>query len=222
MIEQIFNQYGIVTALLVITIFLSFGIFHGQLKAKQFREAKKNAYEKLLIEQDGFSEVGETPATETEAPSEAAAKGIEAKIVSNWIMGDLFRTLNEAKIEREEIGHTKISAENFAKLIALVEKGTINAQTARKDVLPAMWETGKDAAQIVDERGLGQISDSSLIAAEVLAALEANPDMVRKYLAGNEKLVNALFGQAMARLKGKGDAQVIRQILQEKLEAMKS
>jgi aspartyl-tRNA(Asn)/glutamyl-tRNA(Gln) amidotransferase subunit B len=152
----------------------------------------------------------------------AAATGIEAKVVSNWVTGDLFRTLNEAKVEREAIGETKISPAAFAKLIGLVEKGTINAQTARKDVLPAMWETGKDAALIVEEQGLGQISDSSLIGAEVQAALDANPDMVQKYLSGNDKLINALFGQAMGRLKGKGDAQLIRQILQEKLEAMKS
>jgi len=103
----------------------------------------------------------------------------------------------------------------------LVENKTVNAQTVRKQVLPILWETGKDPQTIIDEEGLGQISDESAIADKVQEAMDANADMVQRYLEGNEKVFNAIFGKTMGLLKGKGDAQVIRQILQEKLDAMK-
>jgi aspartyl-tRNA(Asn)/glutamyl-tRNA(Gln) amidotransferase subunit B len=150
-----------------------------------------------------------------------AANGIEAKTVSNWLTGDLFRILNEAKIDREAIGSTSITAANFAQMITLVEKGTVNAQTVRKTVLPMMWETGKDPAQIIQDEGLGQISDANLIGTTVQAAMDENPDMVQKYLAGSDKVLNALFGQAMGKLKGKGDPAVVRQALREKLDDLK-
>ncbi len=151
-----------------------------------------------------------------------AESGVEAKTVANWITGELFRLLNEEKIDTEEIGSTNISAPNFAALIKLVDDGTINAQTARKKVLPLIWETGKDAQAIVDEEGLAQVSDEGLIAEKVREAIDENPDMVEKFLAGNDKLINAIFGQAMRKLQGKGDPGVVRKLLQEKLDAMKS
>jgi aspartyl-tRNA(Asn)/glutamyl-tRNA(Gln) amidotransferase subunit B len=84
-----------------------------------------------------------------------------------------------------------------------------------------MWETGKDPQAIVDAKGLGQISDESAIADKVQEAMNANADMVQRYLDGNDKVFNAIFGKTMALLKGKGDAQLIRQILQDKLDGMK-
>lgn len=83
----------------------------------------------------------------------SASKGVDAKTVSNWVTGDLFRMLNEDKIDREDIATIKITPENFAKMLMLVEKGTINATTARKKLLPVMWEHGTDAQQIVDDEG---------------------------------------------------------------------
>jgi aspartyl-tRNA(Asn)/glutamyl-tRNA(Gln) amidotransferase subunit B len=150
-----------------------------------------------------------------------AASGIDAKIIANWVTGDLFRMLNEAKIERENIASTNISAAHFAALIRLIESGGINAQTARKDVLPEMWETGADPARIVEEKGLAQISDQSVIEEIVQQVLQENADMVERFLSGNDKVVNAIFGKAMAQLKGKGDPQIVRQVLQGKLEALK-
>lgn len=150
-----------------------------------------------------------------------SAQSVEAKTVANWLTGDLFSILNKAKVEREEIGNTNISAQNFGQVISLVDSKTVNAETVRKKVLPVMWETGKDAQTIVDEQGLAQINDEGAIAEKVQEAIDANADMVQRYLDGNEKVVNAIFGRAMGLLRGKGDAQVIRRILQEKLEAMK-
>ena len=152
----------------------------------------------------------------------SAADGVEAKTVANWMTGDLFSILNNEKIERDEIANTNINAKNFAKLIKLVDGGTINAGTARKQVIPAMWETGNDPKAIVDEQGLAQISDTSVIEEQVDAIIARSSDMVQRYLDGNDKLFNAIFGQIMGALKGKGDPQVVRQLLQEKLNAMKS
>jgi aspartyl-tRNA(Asn)/glutamyl-tRNA(Gln) amidotransferase subunit B len=149
------------------------------------------------------------------------AHGVDAKATANWFTGDLFRLLNDNNVEREAIGETNISAENFAKLIQLVESGTINANTARKNVLPEMWDKGTNAQKIVDDKGLAQISDPAVIAEKVDEALAQNGDMVQRYLDGNDKVINALFGKTMGALRGKGDPAVVRRILQEKLDGMK-
>lgn len=149
------------------------------------------------------------------------AYGVDAKTTANWFTGDLFRLLNEEGFDREAIGETKISAEQFAQLIGLVDKGVINANTARKDVLPMMWTEGRDPQSIVDEKGLAQISDPNVIGEKVAEALAQNDDMVQRYLEGNEKVLNALFGKVMGALRGKGDPAVVRQLLQEKLDGMK-
>lgn len=150
-----------------------------------------------------------------------SANGVDAKTVSNWVTGDIFRLLNEAKIDREDIAKTNISAENFAELIMLVEDKTINATTARKKVLPIMWDEGKSAKAIVEENSLAQVSDTSLISEKVQEAIDANGDMVEKYLDGNENVINAIFGRVMGLLRGQGDPAVVRQILTEKLDSLK-
>ncbi|MEO1645503.1 MAG: Asp-tRNA(Asn)/Glu-tRNA(Gln) amidotransferase GatCAB subunit B, partial [Chloroflexota bacterium] len=149
------------------------------------------------------------------------ADGIDAKTVANWMTGDMFRLLNEDSVDREDIASTNITPENFGAMIALVEDGTINAQTARKKVLPLMWEKGTDAQQIVDDEGLAQVSDAGIIEEKVQEAMDANPDMVEKYLDGNDKVINAIFGRTMGLLRGQGDPGVVRKVLQEKLDALK-
>lgn len=151
----------------------------------------------------------------------AANDRLDAKTVANWVTGDLFRLLNEDKLERERIWQTQISPQNVAALIQLVEDKTINASTARKKVLPIMWAQGTDAQDIVAQQGLAQVSDVSLISEKVQAAIDTNPDMVEKYLAGNENVINAIFGRAMGLLRGQGDPAVVRQVLSDKLAAMK-
>ena len=105
-------------------------------------------------------------------------------------------------------------------MLALVQAGVINQSTARKKVLPAMWETGKDARTIVDESGLAQVSDEGLIGDTVDKVLSENKDMVQRFLAGNDKVINAIFGRIMGELRGKGDLAVVRQILTERLERL--
>ena len=114
-----------------------------------------------------------------------------------------------------------MSAENFASLLTLVQQGTINQSTARKKVLPEMWSSGKDARAIVDERGLAQISDPAIIEASVDKVLAQNDDMLQRYLGGNEKVLNALFGKIMGELRGKGDPGIVRRVLLDKLAEIK-
>ncbi len=147
--------------------------------------------------------------------------GAEAKTAANWLSTELFRLMKRKEIEREDIESIPISASAFAGLLSLVQEGVINQSTARKQVLPAMWETGKQARTIVDERGLAQVSDANLIGEKVDQVLNANADMAQRYLAGNDKILNAIFGRIMGELRGKGDPAIVRSVLLDKLEDLK-
>jgi aspartyl-tRNA(Asn)/glutamyl-tRNA(Gln) amidotransferase subunit B len=152
---------------------------------------------------------------------EVLKHGANAKTAANWFTGDLFRLLNDHKVDREEIGRTRISPQNFASLLNLIESGQINAATARREVLPVMWETGQDAAAIVQEKGLAQVSDTSVISEQVAQVIARNDDAVQKYLNGEEKVFNALFGQVMGALKGKANPAVVKDALKAALDALK-
>ncbi len=149
------------------------------------------------------------------------AQGIDPKLASNWLTTDLFRLMNKHEIEREAIGAIPISAADFAGLLALVDKNIINPSIARKKVLTEMWTSGRTAEAIVEEKGLAQISDPEVIGAKVGKVIAENDKMVQKLLAGNSKVMNALFGKIMGAMRGKGDPRIVRQILQEKLDSMK-
>ena len=152
---------------------------------------------------------------------EIVAAGIDSKLAANWITGELFRMMNANDIEREDIADIPISALDLAGLLKLVVDGTINQTTARKKVLSEMWDSGKDAQTIVEEQSLAQITDLALIEASVEKVLRANDDLVQRFLAGNDKVINAIFGRIMAELRGKGDPTIVRRILPEKLESMR-
>ena len=147
--------------------------------------------------------------------------GAEPKAAANWLMSDLFGLMNSREIEREAIGSLPISADAFAGLLKLVREGVINQSTARKKVLPAMWDSGQEARAIVDAQGLAQVSDAGLIGEKVDKVLAANDDMVQRYLGGNDKVINAIFGRIMGELRGKGDPAVVRAALLERLQGMK-
>ena len=149
------------------------------------------------------------------------AQGIAPKLAFNWLATDLFRLMNEHDIERESIDAIPISAADFAGLLTLVEKNIINPSIARKKVLTEMWTSGRAAQAIVEDKGLAQISDPEVISAKVGKVIAENDKMVQKLLAGNSKVMNALFGKIMGEMRGKGDPRIVRQILQDKLDSMK-
>jgi len=137
----------------------------------------------------------------------------EAKAVSNWITGELFRLLKETETDIEEV---RITPAALAELLTLVEKGAINQNTA-KSVLGEMFTSGRTAAEIVAEKGLAQISDADELGQIVDQVIAANPDPVAEYRAGKERLWGWFVGQVMRATGGKANPQLVTELLKEKL-----
>jgi aspartyl-tRNA(Asn)/glutamyl-tRNA(Gln) amidotransferase subunit B len=137
----------------------------------------------------------------------------QAKTVSNWVTGELFRLLKEAETGIEE---SRITPAALAELLTLVEKGTINQNTA-KAVLGEMFKSGRVAAEIVAEKGLAQISDVDELGRVIDEVIAANPDQAAEYRAGKERLLGWFVGQAMKATRGKANPQLVTELLKEKL-----
>ena len=145
---------------------------------------------------------------------EAATKECgNAKAVSNWIMTDIIRIAREKCIEYNELPFTP---KQFAKLITLIDKGTISGSIAKK-VFEEMVETGKDAEKIVEEKGLVQISDEGAIKEVVDKIIAANPQSVEDYKNGKDRALGFLVGQCMKEMKGKGNPQILNKLILEYL-----
>lgn len=138
----------------------------------------------------------------------------EAKAVSNWVMGELSRLLNQEHIEINEL---KIQPAQLAQMLKLIDAGTISGKIA-KTVFEEMFSTGKDPETIVKEQGLVQISDTSELVTLAQQVLAANPKSVADYLAGKEQAVGFLVGQMMKETKGRANPGMVNQLLREELE----
>ncbi|MGE4305485.1 MAG: Asp-tRNA(Asn)/Glu-tRNA(Gln) amidotransferase subunit GatB [Novosphingobium sp.] len=136
-----------------------------------------------------------------------------AKQAANWLISELFGALNKLGTSLEE---SPVTPEKGGELLALIAKGTISGSAA-KQVLEIMLETGDDAGVIVEREGLKQESDTGAIEAEVDKVLAANADKVEQYKAGKEALFGFFVGQTMKAMKGKGNPQVVNEILKAKL-----
>lgn len=136
-----------------------------------------------------------------------------AKAVSNWIMTDIIRIAKEKGVEYNELPFT---AENLAKLIMLIDKGTISSAIAKK-VFEEMVETGANPEKIVQEKGLVQISDEGAIKEVVDRIVAANPQSVADYKAGKDRALGFLVGQCMKEMKGKGNPQILNKFILEHL-----
>ncbi len=150
---------------------------------------------------------------ETAAFYEKVAKGRDAKMVANWVTGDFFAAWNKSG---QDLDDFVITAEKLGGLIDLIADNTISGRIA-KEVFEAMVETGQDAAAIVEEKGLRQVTDTGAIAAEVDKVLAANQDKVAEYRSGKDKLFGFFVGQVMKATKGKANPQAVNEILKEKL-----
>ncbi|MBE9609092.1 Asp-tRNA(Asn)/Glu-tRNA(Gln) amidotransferase subunit GatB [Chitinilyticum piscinae] len=141
------------------------------------------------------------------------AAGADAKLASNWIMGDVSATLNR---EEKTIADSPVSADALALLIKRVMDNTINNKTA-KDVLKKMWESGDSADTIIERDGLKQETDTGAIEAIVDAVLAANPKAIEEYRSGKEKALNALVGQVMKGSGGKANPGMALELLKKKV-----
>lgn len=141
----------------------------------------------------------------------------QPKAVFNWMMGDLTRLL---KRDGREIRECPVRPELLAKMLQLVDQGTISGKIA-KDVFEKMYQTGSDPEAIVAEQGLRQISDVSQLEQIIHGVLESNPKEVEAYRAGKEGLLSFFVGQAMKETRGQANPKVLNEILRAKLKVEK-
>ena len=140
---------------------------------------------------------------------EAAQLSGEPTTCANWIMGDLTRLLNTTEIEIQD---SKVTPSHLNELIQLIGNNTISGKIA-KSVLDDAFDTGKMPKQIVEEKGLSQITDTSEIEAIVLKVIEENPGPAQDYRDGTKKAIGFLVGQVMRATRGKANPQLVNQIL---------
>ncbi len=150
-------------------------------------------------------------------PTAGEAGGKFAKDVSNWILGDLSRLLN---LQDLDINESPVSPEHLAELIGLVDQDTVSVSMA-KTVLEEAFETGGSPAQIVQEKGYTQISDSSAVDLAVGEAIEANPQAVADYIGGKETAAKFLVGQVMKITKGQAKPDLVNELVVSALEKLK-
>jgi len=146
---------------------------------------------------------------------ETVAKGNDAKLAANWVINELLGALNKASKGLEA---SPIAAPQLGGLIALIADNTISGKIA-KDVFAAMFETGKDAAAIVEEKGLKQVTDSGAIEKIIDEVIAENPDNVASFQSGKDKLFGFFVGQVMKKSGGKANPALVNDLLKQKLSS---
>jgi aspartyl-tRNA(Asn)/glutamyl-tRNA(Gln) amidotransferase subunit B len=145
---------------------------------------------------------------------QVAAAARNPKAASNWVMGELLRTMNERGAAIEAV---PLAPAALAGLIALVDQGTISSSIA-KDVFTKMYDSGRAADEIVAADGLAQIGDESALMAIVQDVLGRNPDAVAQYRAGKTATFGFLVGQVMKGSGGKGNPKLVNQLMKRELD----
>ncbi len=140
----------------------------------------------------------------------------DPKEVSNWIMGEYLRLVNEEKME---VGETKITGQLLAKMLKMMEEDVISSKIA-KTVFEEMFYTGKDPEDIVEEKGLKQISDEDKLENLVEEIIEDNPDVIEDIKNGKDKAIGYLVGQVMKETKGKANPQMVNQMFRDKINEL--
>jgi aspartyl-tRNA(Asn)/glutamyl-tRNA(Gln) amidotransferase subunit B len=144
----------------------------------------------------------------------AAAGAENAKLVANWMQGELSARLNR---DERDIAASPVSAQQLAGLVRRIADNTLSSKLA-KEVFEALWTgAAADADAVIEARGLKQVSDASAIEPIIDAVLAANPKSVEEFRAGKDKAFNALVGQVMKASKGKANPQQVNDLLRQKL-----
>ncbi|MFN4087928.1 MAG: Asp-tRNA(Asn)/Glu-tRNA(Gln) amidotransferase subunit GatB [Alphaproteobacteria bacterium] len=150
---------------------------------------------------------------DTAAFYEAVAKGRDGKLAANWVIGDYFSLLNKSGCG---LADAPVDAAGLGGLLDLVADGTLSGRLA-KEVFEAMWETGKPAAVIVDEKGLRQISDTGAIETAIDEVLAREQGKLAEYRSGKDKLFGFFVGQVMKATGGKANPKLVNELLKAKL-----
>ena len=138
-----------------------------------------------------------------------------AKNVSNWMLGELSRLMN---LENLSIGEIKVTPRHLAELLNLIDAGILS-NTLAKTVLEEAFATGQEPGKIVDQKGLSQISDTSVVDAAVSQSLSDNPKAVADFISGKETASRFLVGQVMKLTRGQAKPELVQELVQSALEA---
>jgi aspartyl-tRNA(Asn)/glutamyl-tRNA(Gln) amidotransferase subunit B len=172
-----------------------------------------------LVQTYGLPEYDATTLTQSPAMAsyfESAAKASgQAKLVSNWIMGEVSRRLNA---EERDMADVPVSADQLAALVGRIADGTVS-NNAAKQVMDALWSgDGSTVDAVIEAKGLKQMNDSGALEKIIDEVMAANADNVAQFRAGKEKAFNALVGQVMKASKGKANPQQVNEVLRLKLQ----
>ncbi|HEY7332283.1 MAG TPA: Asp-tRNA(Asn)/Glu-tRNA(Gln) amidotransferase subunit GatB [Candidatus Limnocylindria bacterium] len=147
-----------------------------------------------------------------------AAAGVAPKAAANWVTGEFSRLLNQHAADGLRAGAVALRPEGLAELVVEVESGRVSGTNA-KAVLARCFASGESPRAVIEEEGLGQLSDSSLIAEEVAAVLAESPEQVAEYRAGKQQIAGFLVGQVMKRTAGRADARLVNEELRRQLDS---
>ncbi len=139
---------------------------------------------------------------------------VNAKLTANWVMGDLAASLNADGLD---IGESRVDAKALAGLVMRIADNTISGKIA-KDVFIAMWAGEGTADEIIESKGLKQITDPDALGKILDEVIAANPTQLEQYRSGKDKLFGYFVGQAMKATKGKANPAEVNRLLKEKLQ----
>ena len=174
-----------------------------QIRARMITDYGLSSYDAAVL----------TEERETAAFYEDAANGQDKKLTANWMTVELFGALNKAG---KSLADSPVSPAQLGGLVGLISDGTISGRIA-KDVFADMFETSKDAADIIEEKGLKQVSDSGAIEGLIDQVLADNQDKVEEYRGGKDKLFGFFVGQVMKLSKGQANPAMVNDLLKSKL-----
>jgi len=143
----------------------------------------------------------------------AISKYKKTKVLSNWMMGELMRFLNEEKIGIE---NSPVSPDNLVEILKLIDDGTVSGKMA-KDVFEKMFKTGKKASQIVKEEGITQLTDKNELNEVISRVMNENPKSVEDFREGKEKALNFLIGQVMRYTRGRAKPDFVLEALKKEI-----
>ena len=144
---------------------------------------------------------------------EKVVENADVQLAAKWIIGDLNALLNKHDMGLQE---SKIDAENFSALIQKITDNTISGKIA-KDVLEEMWNTGAKVSEVIDSKGMQQISDAGELENIIEIILNENTDQVNAYKSGKDKLFGFFVGQVMKATQGKANPGLVNELLKKKL-----
>lgn len=140
----------------------------------------------------------------------------DAKIISNWMMGDFSRLLNQ---HNQEIGESRLTPEHLVQMLQAVDQGTISGKMA-KTVFEEMFVSGQSPQAVIKDKGLVQISDAATLAPLIEEIVKGNPKVVEDYKSGKGKASGFFIGQIMKATKGQANPALVNQLLQEILDSI--